>query len=170
MSTSAVSYQFSVERSELLMAAPQESRVIHSYGDTGHTFAHSDFVQFRPARKSSAADSQRRKRSVRTKRRFKGFLVELQSDEARVAFVEDGKTVFYDLPADQIRRAGIKVRNQPFQMDEIETEDEHGSLIVGYRFLPLAQASDAYIETLSFDDERKRKRDFILKEFGKAQR
>ena len=94
--------------------------------------------------------------------------MELQSDEARVAFVENGQTVFYDLPADQIRRAGIKVRNQPFQMDEIETEDEHGSPIVGYRFVALTKPSDAYIETLNFDDERKRKRDLILKEFGKA--
>ena len=56
--------------------------------------------------------------------------MELQANEARVAFVENGQTVFYDLPADQIRRAGIEVRNQPFQMDEIETKDEHGSLIV----------------------------------------
>ncbi len=95
--------------------------------------------------------------------------MELQKDDARVAFVENGQTIFYDLPADQIRKAGINERNQPFQMDEIETEDEQGSLIVGYRFLALAKPSDAYIEALNFDDERIRKRDLILKEFGKAQ-
>ncbi|MBI2925925.1 MAG: hypothetical protein HYY24_09500 [Verrucomicrobia bacterium] len=166
MSTSAASYRLSVERSELLLATPEESRVVHSYGET---VARSEAVPFHPARKPSGTDAHSRREVVRTKRRLKGFLVEFQSDEARVAFVENGETVFYDLPADQIRRAGIKVRNQPFQMDEIETEDEHGCLIVGYRFLPLAQPSDAYIETLDFDDERKRKRDLILKEFAKAQ-
>jgi hypothetical protein len=35
--------------------------------------------------------------------------------------------------------------------------------------LPLAQKSDGFIETLNFDDERKRKRELILKEFGKTQ-
>ena len=119
--------------------------------------------------KSSTTDSPTHKQKFRTKRRLKGFLVELQSNEARVAFIEHGETIFYDLPADQIRRAGIKMRNQPFQMDEIETEDEHGWPIVGYRFRPLAQPVDAYIETLNFDEERKRKRDLILKEFEEAQ-
>jgi len=166
MSTSAASYRLTVERSEFVLAAPEENRVIHSYGET---FTRSEAIRFHPARKSSASDLPNRKQLVRTKRRLKGFLVELQSNQARVAFVERGEMVFYDLPADQIRRAGIQVRNQPFQMDEIETEDEHGALIVGYRFVPLAQPADAYIDTLNFDDERKRKRDLILKEFGKAQ-
>ena len=171
MSTSSVSYQLSAERkpldrTDLVMAAPEESRVVHSYGDT---FARPESLKFRPAQKSSAKDTTCHFRTVRTKRRLKGFLVELLGNEARVAFVENGQTVFYDLPADQIRRAGIEARNQPFQMDEIETEDEHGSPIVGYRFLALAKPSDAYIETLNFDDERKRKRALILKEFGQAQ-
>ena len=71
--------------------------------------------------------------------------------------------------ADPLRRAGVTIRNQPFQMDEIESEDTDGSVTVGYRFLSLASRSDAYIETLSFDQERKQKRDLILKEFGKTQ-
>jgi len=166
MSQSVASYQLSVDRSELLLAASEESRVVHSYGDT---FARSESLRFRPARKSSAADSTGRRQAIRTKRRLKGFLVELQGNDARVALIDNGHTILYDLPAEQIRRAGIKVRNQPFQMDEIETEDQHGVLIVGYRFLALARPMDAYIETLDFDDERKRKRDLILKEFGQAQ-
>ena len=166
MSTSAGSYRLSVDRGDLVMPSPEKSRVVHSYGET---FARSETIRFHPARRSSTSESPSRKPVVRTTRRLKGFLVELQSNEARVAFVENGQTVSYDLPADQIRRAGIMVRNQPFQMDEIETEDENGFPIVGYRFLPLAQPSDAYIETLNFDDERKRKRDLILKEFGKTQ-
>lgn len=171
MSDSTVSYQLSaggrsLDRSELLMASSDENRVIHSYGGS---FAHSESLQFRPAQKSSSKDDSRRRQAVRVKRRLKGFLVELQGNDARVAFVEDGETILYDLPADQIRRAGIEVRNQPFQMDEVETEDEQGNPIVGYRFLALAKPSDAYIETLNFDEERKRKRALVLKEFGHTQ-
>ena len=93
--------------------------------------------------------------------------MEMQTKEARVAFVDDDKTVLYDLPAEQLRKAGIEVINQPFQMDEIEMEADDGGWIIGYRFLSLAKPSDAYIEPLSFDAERKRKRDLILKEFAK---
>ena len=54
MSTSSVSYQLSagrrsLDRSDLVMAGPEESRVVHSYGDT---FARSESVKFRPAQKS----------------------------------------------------------------------------------------------------------------------
>lgn len=166
MSTSAASYRFTVERSELPMAAPSEVRVIHSYGES---FARSQAVTFHSARESRATAVEHRKRTVNVRRRLKGFLVELQSNEARVAFVEGDQIIYYDLPAEQIRRAGIEIRNQPFQMDEIDTEDEDGNFITGYRFLPLAQKSDGFIETLNFDDERKRKRELILKEFGKTQ-
>lgn len=154
------------DRNEPVVFAPQESHTIHSYGST---FARSEAVRFSPPQRSFKRDTLHRIPPATTKRRLKGFLVELQGNEARVAFVENGETTFYDMPADQIRRAGIEVRNQPFQMDEVETQDENGNLIVGYRFLALAKPSDAYIETLKFDDERRRKRALILKEFGKAQ-
>ena len=171
MSESTVSYQFSggrreLDRSDLMLVSPEQTRVVYSREST---FTNSESLRYSPARKASTKDTPPRHQSVRTKRRLKGFLVEIQGHEARVAFVENGETVLYDLSADQIRRAGIKVRNQPFQMDEIETGDEHGAPIVGYRFLALAKPSDAYPETLNFDDERKRKRALILREFGQAQ-
>ena len=100
---------------------------------------------------------------------MRGFLVEFQSNEARVAFVENGETILYDLPAEQLRKAGIKVRNQPFQMDEVEIDMGSAGVVIGYHFTALAKTSDAYIETLDFDEERKRKRALILKEFGKPQ-
>ncbi len=100
---------------------------------------------------------------------MRGFLIEFQNNEARVAFVENGETILYDLPAEQFRKAGIKVRNQPFQMDEVEIEMGPGAIVVGYQITALATASDAYLQTLSFDEERKRKRALILKEFGKSQ-
>ena len=108
-----------------------------------------------------------RKQQPRVIRRMTGFLVEMQSKDARVAFVEAGQTILYDLPAEQLRSSGIEVKNQPFQMDEIEIRTDDG-IAIGYRFKPLANKSDAYIETLQFDEERKRKRDLILKEFSKT--
>lgn len=130
-------------------------------------------LKFTSIRRAAGANASRR-RPVRIKRRIKGFLVELESansktKEARVAFIENGQMVLYDLPGDQIRNAGITVPNQPFEMDEVETEDETGAIIWGYRFKALAEPSDAYIQTLPLDDERKRKRDLILRTFGKTQ-
>jgi len=123
----------------------------------------------RYARITREEPSRETKHKPKVLRRLEGFLVELQANEARVAFVEKGQTILYDLPASQLRHAGIEIRNQPFQMDEIEMEAEDGGWIVGYRFISLAKPSDAYIESLNFDEERKRKRDLILKEFGKTQ-
>ena len=83
--------------------------------------------------------------------------------------MENGQTISYDLPAEQLRHAGITAKNQPFQMDEVEMQACDEGWFVGYRFVPLAKLSDAYIETLNLDDERKRKRDLIFKEFAKSQ-
>jgi hypothetical protein len=113
-----------------------------------------------------SAPSQHRQQP-RVLRRLQGFLIEMQAAEARVAFIENGQLVQYDLPSDQLRRNGIETRNQPFQMDEIELQTEVGQ-VVAYHFQPLAKLSDAYIEPLNFDEERKRKRDLILKEFTKT--
>jgi hypothetical protein len=110
-----------------------------------------------------------RKQKINPTRRLKGFLVELRADEARVAFVDNGQKILYDLPSEHLRNAGITVQNQPFQMDEIKSKSDDGSWTVGYRFLALAKATDAEIEILQFDGERKRKRDIILKEFSTAQ-
>jgi hypothetical protein len=123
-------------------------------------------IRYAPATRKERK-SEERKPQPRVLRRLEGFLMEMEKDEARVAFVEDGRVTPYDMPADQLRRSGIVVKNQPFQMDEIELKLE-GGLVVGYRFEPLAKPSDAYIEPLNFDAERKRKRDLILKEFSKA--
>jgi hypothetical protein len=101
-------------------------------------------------------------------RRFQGFLIESQGLTARVGFIQNGEVIQYDMPAEQLRRSGIEIKNQPFQMDEIEMPSEGGGIIVGYRFRPLAKAADAYVETLDLDEERKRKRNLILQEFAKA--
>ena len=115
-----------------------------------------------------AAPKDRGRKVPKTKvlRRLQGFLVEMEGQYARVVFVEAGEMIPYDMPADQLRRIGVTVRNQPFQMDEVEAE-LGGVLTIGYQFQALAKPSDGYIQQLDFDPERKRKRDLILKEFSK---
>lgn len=162
MSTAA-NYKLSFEPS--IVAGEQEStHVLHSYGER---FAVGDALEFRSLEKSAV--SRRSREAIRTKRRLKGYLVEMQAGEATVSFVENSQQFLYDLPADQLRRAGVTQRNQPFEMDEIEMESPDGALIVGYKFKALARREDAYIEPLQFDEKRKQKRDLVLKTFAKPQ-
>ena len=128
--------------------------------------ARPDSLRYQSVQRTSTTRAVAKKSPIR---RLKGFLVEVQGADARVAFIENGETILYDLPAEQLRRAGITARNQPFQMDEVEMQAGDEGWFVGYRFLPLAKPSDAYIETLNLDDERKRKRDLIFKEFANFQ-
>ena len=93
-------------------------------------------------------------------RQFKGFLVETHGKESRVAFIDNGKTVFYDIPTKCLRAAKITAKNQPFEMSEIKTASG-----VDYIFVALAKASDARKEPLQLDAERKRKLELILKEW-----
>lgn len=102
------------------------------------------------------------------KRRLKGILMEAHGDTWRVVFVENGEKIPYDLPAERLRKAGIETRYQPFEMDEMEPiQNELAGKI--YRFRPLAEAKDAFLEILPLDPERQRKRDLILARFGKSQ-
>jgi hypothetical protein len=159
MST-ASTYKSSVENG-VFIGEREDTPVLHSYG---HSFTLTDgieFQSFKKARTSKNVDP------VSTKRRLKGFLIEMEPEEARVCLIENGERFFYDLPSDQLRKAGITHQNQPFEMDEIEMKIEDGGFVVGYRFKPLARPEHAYIESLKVDDERKRKRDLILKAFAK---
>ncbi len=152
MSTAATPYRLSGSQS--VAEADDEVRVIHSYGET---MARPESLRYRAVQRASTAGAAAKRSPIR---RLKGFLVEV---------VENGQTILYDLPAEQLRRAGITAKNQPFQMDEVEMQAGDEGWFVGYRFLPLAKLSDAYIETLNLDDERKRKRDLIFKEFANSQ-
>ncbi len=164
MSTPTAPYQLSGSRN--VAENSDEVRIIHSYGEP---MARPESLPYRAVQRASTTGATGKKSIVRVLRRLKGFLIEMQGADARVAFVENGQTIHYDLPAEQLRHAGISARNQPFQMDEVEMQAGDEGWFVGYRFLPLAKPSDAYIETLDLDDERKRKRDLIFKEFANSQ-
>ncbi len=107
------------------------------------------------------------KLNTRVLRRLSGYLTEVQGKNALVTFVENGETFQYDMPFERLHKCGVEMVNQPFEMDEIEMQTDDG-LVVGYRFRPLAKVSDAYCETLNFDEQRKRKRDLILKTITKV--
>jgi hypothetical protein len=124
-------------------------------------------VRIRPIRPSATRSTdQPRRISLRRSvlRRFRGFVIEMGREEAKVGFVEGGSTHEYYLPASHLGKAGITAENQPFQMDEVEIETESG-VIVGYEFRPLAKPSDAFRDSFRLDAERERKRDLIFKMF-----
>lgn len=100
-------------------------------------------------------------------RRMQGFVIEANSEEAKVAFVEDGVTHEYYLPSRPLFAAGIRGENQPFQMDEVEMKTDAG-MMVGYEFQPLAMPGDAFQDSFTLDEARKKKRDLIFKTFGHA--
>jgi hypothetical protein len=122
-------------------------------------------IRFAPVtRKPSQPENKQKSRVLR---RMAGLLTEIQGKNARVTFFENKQSFEYAMPAETLLKSGIKAINQPFQMDEVEIQMGDG-LVVGYHFRPLAKESDAYTETLSFNDERKKKLELILKKFAKA--
>ena len=100
-------------------------------------------------------------------RKLKGFISQNTGDTWRVIFVDNGRSIPYDLPAARLYKAGIQERYQPFEMDELESISPE---IVGkvYRFRPLAKATDVFNETLPLDPERQRKYDLIIARLGKS--
>lgn len=165
MSDSAANYQFAKGRYDNATAESLESHKIRSSGE--RPLDH-ESIRINPPERRFERESSAKSWKIQVIRRIRGFLIEIQSDRARVAFIEDESPVEYDLPAKPFRQAGILIRNQPFQIDEFETKDEEGAMIIGYKYLALAKESDAYTETLNFDEERKRKRELILKKLGKS--
>ena len=67
-----------------------------------------------------------------------------------------------------MRNAGVAAPNQPFQMDEVEVHLASGRTVTGYTFVPLAKPSDAFMDSIDLNEERKRKLATIFKKFGKA--
>jgi len=101
-------------------------------------------------------------------RRLQGFLVQREGEEARVAFVENGKRFHYFLPMRPLEKSGITAENQPFEMDEIETMEEDGVLTISHTFRPAAKAGEWFSDTVGLDPERKLKRSAIQRHFGHA--
>src|SRR5207245_2646356 len=93
---------------------------------------------------------------------LKQHFAELLESESKLAFEDKGNVMFYYLPAENLTKAGITDRNQPFEMDEIEFRLGPNDHIAGYRFKPLAKVTDAFPEAVSLDQEYKEKLQVIL--------
>ncbi len=124
------------------------------------------WLHIRPARDAKAP--KKHESTEKILRRLQGFLVEDDGEEYKVAFVENDGLVFYYLPASPMRKAGIAAPNQPFQMDEVEVQLSSGRAVTGYTFVPLAKPSDAFVDSIDLNGERRSKLATIFKKFGKA--
>jgi len=107
-------------------------------------------------------------RPWRVVRRLRGLVLDNQGESWLVGFEVKGELVEYELPAERLRKHGIKMRHQPFEMDEVVSVDPEVEA-KGYRFRPLAGPNEAFVEELSLDPERQRLRDLIFAKFGKSQ-
>lgn len=92
----------------------------------------------------------------RVLRRFDGVLLEMGGEDAKVALFEKRQKYEYWLPAGPLRKAGIEVRGQPFEMDECEAIGQ-GECRVSYCYRAAAEKKDAYREILDLDEDRKKK-------------
>lgn len=101
-------------------------------------------------------------------RRLRGFLIEDQGEMSLVAFVENDQTYKYKVPTSRLIQAGIKIENQPFEMDEVEISSGNGEIIVGTRFRVLVPAGDAKLASLEFSEEYWKDREEALKYFKDA--
>jgi hypothetical protein len=99
---------------------------------------------------------------IRVKRKFQGILVCFSGDEAVVIFDSNGEKIEYRLPAELLRKNGVTVGDQPFELIESEiTDDEEFAL--HSKVVPLAAASSGIIEPLALAKAYKAKRNFLLK-------
>lgn len=97
-------------------------------------------------------------------RRLQGFLIETHGEESKVAIEENGELVEYYFPAELLRKNGLTLKNQPFELDEFFTDS---ALIFEIR--PLARAENAKTAAILLDPERRRKMDLLLSEPENAQ-
>lgn len=97
----------------------------------------------------------------RVLRKFRGFIVEPSGEEWTVAFVDKGQVIEYTFPAETLKKHGISFQFQPFEMEEIESTDPEVSGVC-YRYRPLAESKDVFLDHVELDSERQRLRQLIL--------
>jgi hypothetical protein len=111
--------------------------------------------------------NQEPKQHIKVLRRLSGLLIELQGKTALVDLEADGNHYRYEIPSDNLIKCGVKIKNQPFQMDEVEIQMEDG-VVTGYKFKALASADDVFSDLIELDAERKKKQELIFSYFAKS--
>ena len=102
-------------------------------------------------------------------RRLRGIVLNTEGETWRVAFIDKGESIEYEIPADRLRKQGIKMAMQPFEMDELTSCDPDILDSVGYRFRPLADTHAAVMDQLDLSPEHRELRDLILAKFSNPQ-
>ena len=109
----------------------------------------------------------RKREKPRVMRRLNGFLVGFEGEWAKVVYVQGNSSYEYNVPAQQLLKSGIKIENQPFEMDEVEVTLDH-EIILGTIFRPLASTESVRIEPLPLSEQEKAERAEILGYFSDA--
>jgi hypothetical protein len=112
----------------------------------------------------SKAEWQKDEPKFKVLRRFRGFFVQDEGEVARVAIVKDNELIHYTFPSRELKKAQISIENQPFEMDEVETELD-GVTLKGYQFRKSVDENSSYGEALQLDASQREKLDVILKAF-----
>ncbi|HEV3208972.1 MAG TPA: hypothetical protein VGY91_01800 [Chthoniobacterales bacterium] len=109
---------------------------------------------------------QRRSIKQKTYRKARGILLGFFGEEAKVAFDVRGQPLEYWLPAKLLRKNGVTMEDQPFEL--IEGERQLGTSVEFYtHIVALADASSSTMEPLALEKSYEAKLKFILKSPGK---
>lgn len=100
-------------------------------------------------------------------RRFQGILIGDEGSEARVILFHKGEHFEYTIPLRSLHAAGIKLPNQPFEMDEVEQVDTDSAMF-GYIFKPLAGCHTAFTDVVGLSPDLKAKQLAVIRKFGKS--
>jgi hypothetical protein len=98
----------------------------------------------------------------KVKRRLQGFFIQAEGQEARVALVDKGTLVHYYLPLSILHEGGVRVENQPFELDELEAKVA-GVVMTGHRVRASAPADASEVRPLPLNEEYQRKLNRILR-------
>jgi hypothetical protein len=101
---------------------------------------------------SEVKTNRKTKANIKPLRRLRGFVFEFNNTEVIVIFLVDGKEYQYSLPKHLLMRNGISAIDQPFQMDEIEIEDENG-VRLETRFQPMAKTESGSYSSFKLSEE-----------------
>jgi hypothetical protein len=104
--------------------------------------------QTQAARPSAVAPRSKAGVTTRVKKKLQGILVSFSGDEALVMFDNNGERIEYWLPADLLRKNGVVVSDQPFELIESEITDGPEYALQS-KIIPLATASSGSIEPLA---------------------
>ena len=110
--------------------------------------------------RSTISEKRERKPPV-VLRKFNGYFVQQESESALVVLFCKNESYKYYLPFKDLKSKGIHLENQPFEMIELRLEKD-GVKYRGYDYRPLATKKESYNVTIDFDEETKKKLDYII--------